>query len=734
MRKAAALAMILAGAFTSGTGEAQQPARRWEVRGLDFSPDGVWRRRARDVARRRGQALARGDFAAMNRALVESKRSFALFAAPARLSAVSQEAVSGTLRVPALLVRYKDTDSTMQPAPSGYEQVLFAATGAPYSVRSLYEEMSNGLFSVQGTVQGWITLDSNGQYYTGPANCNGIFCSTSHVGDFIRQAVLRADSAIDYALFDNDGPDNRPNSGDDDGAVDLLWLIHPTLGGECGDTFGMWAHRWVYAGWSQVPLATADPSANGGTIRIENYTLQSGLGGEACDGGAIMSPGVTAHELGHGIGLPDLYPTGADESEGIGEWGLMGSGNWARPKSPAHMESWSLAQLGWIALAPITATGSYTLRPVQTSDTAFIVRPPAGIANPRGEYFLLENRQALQSDTALIAKNKAPGLLVWHLDSAKIVQGMPGNSVNSGAIHGVWLMQADGLNQLRSTVAGIRNRGDAGDPFPGDSARTVFGPRTTPAVTLNATGSPFGGFDLRDVTQLGDGAMSFQVRFGAATVVRASDTTVTVRVRGQPYFVFRYVFDDGDTATVAIDSVQSLNGGRTTATFGAWSNAQPRTHQVQASFAGDTIIAAVALRQRLDVALTGGGSVTTAPAVPVAPSAFVDAGATVNLTATADSGQSFIGWSGDTVAATPVLALPMRRPFAVTANFVPTSALLDQFLTGSGSLTTAQVGLLDVNGNNNGTLDIGDLLAWLDASGVQPGPSLMRRLLERITP
>lgn len=736
MRRSAALAMLLAGVFITGKAAAQRPApqRGWEPRGFDFSPDGVWRRRAREVARLRRQAIARGDFALVNQAITIASGRQAVFAAPSQLGAAAATAVTGVLRVPTLLVRYTDTIPQSAFTPAAYADVLFdsvAPPARPYSVRTYYEEISNTLFSVQGVVVGWITLDTSEVYYTG--GCYGILCGGGRVAEFISDAVLLADAGIDWSQFDNDGG-GLPNDGNDDGYVDLLWLVHPTLGGECSGAVpsakGMWAHRFFYEGWRLGPLATADDRAGTGKIRIGNYTLQSGLGGNGCDVDSLMAPGVTAHELGHGLGLPDLYDTGPDQSEGIGEWGLMGSGNWARPRSPAHMEAWSLAQLGWIALRPVSGNESVVLNPVQTSDEALLVRPGPGVANPRGEYFLLENRQALQSDTALIGKGKLPGLLVWHVDSAKIAQGTPFNTVNAGSIHGVWLLQADGLNTLRA--ANVQNRGDSGDAYPGRTGNTSLGALTAPASTLNAPGGAFSGLLVDSIRQaVPGGAMAFRVRFGGLTVVRASDTTAQVRVRDTAYAVFRGLFEDGQTATIAIDSAQLRNNGRTSLVFAGWSDTGLRAYLYTGTLAGDTVVATVAVRHQLDVATVGSGVVTTA-AIPVAPSQFRNAGASVTLTATPGADQAFVGWSGDTAGMNPVMALPMARPYAVTATFVSTSALLAQFLTGGGGVTSEVVAALDANGNKNSTLDIGDLVAWLDATGAQPSAPLMRRLLERM--
>src|SRR2546426_12749873 len=80
--------------------------------------------------------------------------------------------------------------------------------------------------------------------------------------------------------------------------------------------------------------------------------------------------------------------------------GLMSSGNYTTGLSPSRMEAWSLNELGWVTLAPITVSSVDTFGAAPTSDTAFVVQPTG--PNPRGEYFLLENRQPVQSDSPMI--------------------------------------------------------------------------------------------------------------------------------------------------------------------------------------------------------------------------------------------------------------------------------------------------------------------------------------------
>jgi len=62
----------------------------------------------------------------------------------------------------------------------------------------------------------------------------------------------------------------------------------------------------------------------------------------------------------------------------------------------------------------------------------------------------------------------------------------------------------------------------------------------------------------------------------------------------------------------------------------------------------------------------------------------------------------------------------MRRPYSVRAVFLEafsTAQVVAQLLNGSSTLTAAQLGDLDQLGNNSGGFDLGDFLAWVQATG-----------------
>jgi M6 family metalloprotease-like protein len=745
-------------AFPVAAAAQNQMHPRWEIPGFDFRPNGAWRVKARRVSALRQQLLASRSFAALNGPMARSLGP----------QASLTTAVSGTQTVPALIFGYKNTDPslfTLYP-PSQYAQVLFGSTppgSNPYTVRTFYEQMSNNLLSMQGQVLGWVQLDSNEVFYTGGStcaanpfgtpNCNGIFSvsSTRSMQNGMRAALTRVDtggSGISFGQFDNDGPDDIPNSGDDDGYVDMFMFAHASRDGACGGTTNnhIWSHRFVLVNATSSDYedyVTNDVSAKAGfgNVRISDYFVASGLGGvTSCDSTQIMPIGTAAHEFGHALGLPDLYDTD-QVTEGIGNWGLMGAGNFTSPLSPSRMEAWSLNELGWVTLVPLTTTNTYHLGAAPVSDTAFFVNVQG--TNTRNESFMIENRQASLADTALIrflcTRSGASippcggGLLLWHLDQTQIAAHgfRADNRVNAGPIHGLRLMQADGLGQLDNAAATFpRRRGDAGDPYPGVTANTAFTPRANPAPTKNLDGS-FVGFAIDSIRQIvTNGEMAFRLRFGALTVVRGSDTAAVVQVDGTNFNVFRDLLDDGSAHTVSIADSQVSADGRRRFRFASWSDGGARSHSITGNLSGSTLTATLNRDFKLIATAASGGTIAPDTAINLSGT-FIREGRAVQLTATPGSGNSFAGWTGDTTSSNLVMVLPMGRPYTVTANFAGTLATADvvaHLLGPTAPLSTAQIQYLDSQGNNNGIFDIGDFLAWVKATGAPLSAAVLTRL------
>lgn len=382
-------------------------------------------------------------------------------------------AVSGVRKVPIFLAKYDDTGS--DPIARGdLQQELFDGPWPTGTMTEYYDEISYGLLQLDGTVYDWVTLAEDDDYYVGTSYA--LDPDDAKLGEMIHEILDANDGSVNFADFDNDGPDGIPNSGDDDGFVDFIGIVHPEIGGEVvgQPNNNIWSHRWRLSGWDAGIYTTNDNAAGGGKIKIEDYTVMPAL---SSDGGMIEI-GVFCHEFGHAFGLPDFYDTDPDDgdSEGIGHWGLMGAGNWRTPEHPAHMSAFEKAELGW--LTPAVVTTDLNNFPILSSSVTPTALKVWKDGTPGAEYFLIENRTADGFDQDI----RKPGLLIWHVNENRASQVNKDetnklldleSADQTGADHAA---NADDLDRLD-------NRSDSGDPFcEGDE----FTPTTNPSsVAMN---------------------------------------------------------------------------------------------------------------------------------------------------------------------------------------------------------------------------------------------------------
>ena len=734
-----AISAALVAGFAGPRAAAQQPAQRpvlprLELKGLDFRPTGAWRRRGERVRATRAALRRAGQLAALN-------------AAPRMAAAAT--AVTGNFRIPAILVRPSNVDIPFPTA--SYQQTLFGTVppnGKPYTVTSFYRQLSNGFITLGGTALGWYQAPQTNTYYEDGCNGIGVFNLCPHggfrLGELFLSALAAADAAgTDWGQFDNDGPDGLANSGDDDGYVDFVAFVHPNVDGACQRGIRsphIWSHRFFLSGITTAhqPYSTRTPAHNGGVIRVEDYIVGSGVGGSnACTAGQIMPIGTFAHETGHAFGLPDLYDTDG-ASAGIGFWGLMGAGNYSSPDSPSRMEAWSLSQLGWIEVQPLPP-GQTVIPPITQSHTAYIAPITS---SSRDEYLLLENRQRLESDTALLNPifNIGPGLLVWHIDNDQIVARGLGadNRVNTGPIHGVELVQADGFGQLDRASGG--NFGDGGDPFPGFASKTRFSAQTTPHAFDNEGG--FVGFMLDQFQSVASGgAPSVRVRRTSRplSLIHTNRTDVPITVDGVATTRFDDILIPGEPVQISAPTALQL-GLVQRAAFRRWSNGQPAAFTLVASAgAPDTIEATYDSEFLLLVNLSGTGVIESSLPGILHPGAFRPETTTVTLRAVPATGATFLGWSGDTTATDPTLLVPGARAYNLTASFSVSPAVIAivdaaKALMGGPALAGEVSAGLDGTGNHDGTYDLGDFLAYLDRSHGVLSPALLQQLLNQAAP
>jgi M6 family metalloprotease-like protein len=361
-------------------------------------------------------------------------------------AAESGAAVAGTLRVPVIPILYRDAVAPF-PTSSLHERLFGSSRGDTVSYRSYWDEVSSGLLQIEGAVAPWIQLANDARHYLSEAQYG--WAQFGRTAELRVEALRAADDSIDFSLFDNDGPDGQPNSGDDDGYVDFVALVYalPCPGNPRAGA--IWPHRAAMS-----PLETKDESANGGKIKVADYVILPAVDPQSC---GPMHIGVLAHETGHALGLPDLYDYDGS-TQGIGSWGLMGTGSHSARYSPAHLSAWEKEQLGWVRVSWLREGLPISVPPVEREAHIFRYDLPSGT----GEYLLFENRQKIGSDKKL----PGHGLLAWRVDPERAELGAWNSDERRPA---VTLIEADGRRDLARG-----GRADATDPFPGAMSATML--------------------------------------------------------------------------------------------------------------------------------------------------------------------------------------------------------------------------------------------------------------------
>jgi len=342
-----------------------------------------------------------------------------------------------------ILVDFSDNvaDTLTYPA-AHYDSMLFTVGTYPTgSMADYYLENSYGEFLVTGVSTKWYRMPQTYAYYVNGQRGFGTYPQNAQ--KLAEDAVYAADPDVDFSQFDNDGPDGIPNSGDDDGIVDALFIVHAGPGyEETGDVNDIHSHQWV---------TYNVPTVDG--IQAYTYSMEP-------DNGKI---GVFSHEFGHVLGLPDLYDYDYD-SRGVGYWTIMAAGSWANSgTTPVHFDGWCKIQLGFVS--PQEPTSNITAASIpNVEDNSVVYRLwTNGLIGT--QYFLVENRQQTGFDTYL----PGSGIVIYHADDQ-----VPDN--NDQTHYKVAVEQADGLFDLENDV----NSGDAGDPWPGSTNNRNFDYSSTP--------------------------------------------------------------------------------------------------------------------------------------------------------------------------------------------------------------------------------------------------------------
>lgn len=323
---------------------------------------------------------------------------------------------------------------------STYRQIYFGKKG---SVAAYYRQVSYGQMQLSGAVVGdprhpdqYLQLPHTEAYYAGADNGTG--SPYPHDDDQMVADVLYALIADHFNFVPYE----------QDGQLPFLAIVYSGYGADVDPSNA--SLIWPVEDSFTEPVAVPLP---GGTATTEKYLTVTNydLVPELAQTPGRPTIGVFAHELGHLLGLDDLYDTSgaANAGQGDGPWSLMATGNWngfPQGAEPAELDPWSRILLGWIQ--PIVIRESVTglrLPPIEQEPVVYELAPPGGGALPWNsllppapvpagaqrsasgtsdsgspkDFFLLDNVEALSFDNGL----PESGVLIWHIDGSQAVPG-----------------------------------------------------------------------------------------------------------------------------------------------------------------------------------------------------------------------------------------------------------------------------------------------------------------------
>ena len=378
-----------------------------------------------------------------------------------------------------------------------FADVKMATPDAQATFSRFFNEEGYHEYENTGSVRDYFLKQSYGQLeidfdVVGPYSASGSLAYYgAHDGDLndvrptemVMEAIDQAAKDVDFSNYD----------WDNDGEVDQVFLIcagYDEAEGADGDY--IWPHEWSLGAQGIVRRYNGK--------KIDTYGVATELWGNGKTHNKdkeIAGIGTACHEFSHCLGLPDFYDTQGGNF-GMGYWSVMDQGNYLNNShTPAGYSSYERMFAGWLTPTELKEMTAITdMKPLATTPEAYILYNDAN----KNEFFLLENRQAVDFD----AKLYGHGLLVLHVDYS--AGAWTSNTVNNNANRQrMTIIPADG--NLQNSQKSYQ-----GDPFPGSSKNTALANYTTPASTLynaNVDGGYMMNKDIDNITESKEGLISF---------------------------------------------------------------------------------------------------------------------------------------------------------------------------------------------------------------------------------
>ncbi|ENQ3106064.1 M6 family metalloprotease domain-containing protein [Bacillus cereus] len=294
--------------------------------------------------------------------------------------------ISGPQKLLVVLIGFTDVDIAYN--DNDWSNRFFSANQK--SVKNYYNEVSNGKAQITPASETYGTQNDGVVKvkldYAHPDT------SGKDIRTVITDALAKADPTVNFASFDTNN-DQVINSKDSFYIVTVLAGNEEASGGAVPN---VWAHQW-YA-----------PNTNHDGVTVSGmYTTQ----GEK-QYGHMATIGIPAHELGHSLGLPDLYGV----NNHVGGLSIMANGAWNSLQgedygaTPDHMDAWSKVKLGFVTPTVVNTTNNFTLNAIPNNYN--VLKVPL----KDNTYFLVENREKVGYDASL--PTNSGGVAVWHIDES----------------------------------------------------------------------------------------------------------------------------------------------------------------------------------------------------------------------------------------------------------------------------------------------------------------------------
>ncbi len=279
---------------------------------------------------------------------------------------------TGTLRALVVPVDFPDVRATT--TIESYRNYLEPTSEA------YYREVSYGRLNLDlDFFPRWVRMSRSAASY-GLANC----CPQQRLREFVSELTALVDSEVNFST------------------VDAVFAVAP-------QEAGPYVNILLYRAWPGEGVTRDGRELRWGVV---------GNGGLDPRGPTknLFAHHFVTHELGHLLGLPDLYDprqrdAGAGQFAWAGRWDIMSDN-----RASSHMFAWHKWLLGWLdgkQLRGLEGAGSTeaTLAPLEIAGglKAIVVRVSPTVV------YVIENRQRLGEDSELCEK----GVLVWIVDAGR---------------------------------------------------------------------------------------------------------------------------------------------------------------------------------------------------------------------------------------------------------------------------------------------------------------------------